>query len=42
LNLAGVVVRGPAGRPLLGLRSGEPFYRRVKQALDPAGRFGEL
>jgi glycolate oxidase FAD binding subunit len=42
LNLAGVVVRGPAGRPLLGVRSGEPFYRRVKQALDPDGRFGEL
>jgi glycolate oxidase len=42
LNLAGVVVRGPAGRPLLGVRSGDPFYRRVKQALDPDGRFGEL
>ncbi|HSN78368.1 MAG TPA: hypothetical protein VL334_25135, partial [Anaerolineae bacterium] len=42
LNLAGVVVRGPAGRPLLGVRSGDPFYRRVKQALDPDGRFLEL
>ncbi|HNU04945.1 MAG TPA: FAD-binding protein [Anaerolineae bacterium] len=42
LNLGGVVVRGPAGHPLLGQRSGEPFYRRVKQTLDPDGRFGEL
>jgi len=42
LNLAGVVVRGPAGRLLLGVRSGDPFYRRVKQALDPDGRFGDL
>jgi glycolate oxidase len=42
LNLAGVVVRGPAGRPLLGVRSGGPFYQRGKQALDPEGRFGVL
>jgi glycolate oxidase FAD binding subunit len=42
LKLGGVVVRGQPGRPLLGVRSGEPFYRRVKQALDPDGRFGEL
>jgi glycolate oxidase len=42
LNLAGVVVQGPAARPLLGIRSGEPFYRRVKQALDPDGRFLDL
>jgi glycolate oxidase len=42
LGLAGVVVRGPASRPLLGVRSGEPFYQRVKQALDPEGRFGVL
>jgi glycolate oxidase FAD binding subunit len=42
MNLGGVVVRGQAGRPLLGVRNGEPFYRRVKQALDPDGRFGEL
>jgi glycolate oxidase len=42
LNLGGVVVCGQADRPLLGVRSGEPFYRRVKQALDPDGRFGVL
>ncbi len=42
MGLGGVLVRGPAGRPLLGVRSGESFYRRVKQALDPDGRFGEL
>jgi glycolate oxidase FAD binding subunit len=39
-GLGGVLVRGPAGQPLLGMRSGEPFYRRVKQVLDPDGRFG--
>ena len=39
LRLAGVVVRGPVGRPLIGVRAGEPFYRRVKQVLDPNGCF---
>jgi hypothetical protein len=42
LSLAGVVVRGPVGRPLLGVRSGESFYGRVKQALDPDMRFSDL
>jgi glycolate oxidase len=40
LGQGGVLVRGPAGQPLLGMRRGEPFYRRVKQTLDPDGRFG--
>jgi glycolate oxidase FAD binding subunit len=39
LGLGGVLVRGPAGQPLLGARSGESFYGRVKKALDPVGRF---
>ncbi len=38
-GLAGLVVLGPAGRPLLGQRTGEAFARRVKSALDPNGRF---
>ncbi|MEI2692604.1 MAG: FAD-binding protein [Anaerolineae bacterium] len=42
LALGGVLVRGPAGQPLLGLRSGQSFYRRVKQVLDPGGRFGDF
>jgi hypothetical protein len=32
-------VRGGAHNPLLGVRSGEGFARRVKQALDPHGVF---
>jgi glycolate oxidase FAD binding subunit len=42
LGLGGVVVCGPCGQPLLGVRSGESFYRRVKQVLDPGGRFGDF
>jgi glycolate oxidase FAD binding subunit len=42
LGLGGVLVRGSVSPPLLGVRSGGSFYRRVKQALDPDGRFGEL
>ncbi len=38
-SLAGLVVLGPPGRPRLGQRTGEDFARRVKAALDPAGRF---
>lgn len=38
-GLAGVLVFGPPGRPLLGQRAGEAFARRVKSALDPEGRF---
>ena len=42
LGLSAVVLWGPPGRALLGKRAGEPFARRVKQALDPANRFGEV
>jgi glycolate oxidase FAD binding subunit len=38
-GLAGLLVLGPHGRPLLGQRTGEGFARRVKAALDPGGRF---
>ena len=38
-GLAGLVVFGPPGRPLLGERTGQAFARRVKSALDPNGRF---
>jgi len=38
-GLAGLVVFGPAGRPLLGQSAGAAFARRVKAALDPQGRF---
>ncbi|HVW22272.1 MAG TPA: FAD-binding protein [Opitutaceae bacterium] len=38
-GLSGLVLSGPAGRPLLGAVRGEGFRRRLKAALDPAGRF---
>ncbi len=39
LGLAGMQVLGPPDEGLLGLQTGASFLRRVKQALDPAGRF---
>lgn len=39
LELAGLVLLGPPGRPYLGLRKGLPLARRVKQALDPDNKF---
>ena len=41
-GLSGLVLFGPPGKPRLGVRVGEPFARRVKAALDPAGRFVEV
>jgi glycolate oxidase FAD binding subunit len=41
-GLAGLVVFGPPGAARLGLRTGDTFARRVKGALDPMGRFGEM
>jgi len=38
-ELSGLALLGPAGQTRFGVRPGEPFERRVKQALDPAGRF---
>ena len=42
LGLSGLVLFGPPGKPRLGVRAGAPFARRVKAALDPAGRFVEV
>ena len=39
MGLAGLAIRGAGSGPLLGVRTSEPFYRRVKQTLDPDGRF---
>jgi glycolate oxidase FAD binding subunit len=41
-GLAGLVLLGPPGQSRLGARIGEVFARRVKTALDPAGRFPEV
>jgi glycolate oxidase FAD binding subunit len=41
-GLAGLLIFGAAGKPLLGQRAGEAFNQRVKAALDPAGRFPSL
>jgi glycolate oxidase FAD binding subunit len=38
-GLAGLVVHGVGGPIRLGIASGEAFARRVRQALDPAGKF---
>jgi hypothetical protein len=39
LGLAGLVIMGPKTPVRLGAREGESFERRVKAAMDPAGRF---
>ena len=41
-EFSGLVIRGPAGRPRLGVRVGDLFARRVKRALDPSSRFVEI
>jgi glycolate oxidase FAD binding subunit len=41
LGLSGLAVLGPSDRRRLGVRVGATFERRVKQALDPQGRFVE-
>jgi hypothetical protein len=41
LELPGLVLWGVPGRPYLGPRKGLSLARRVKQALDPAGKFLE-
>ena len=42
LNLPGLVLFGPPGRPFIGPRPGVSLARRVKQALDPSGKFLEI
>jgi glycolate oxidase FAD binding subunit len=39
-GLSGLVLIGSTEQVRLGVRAGDSFARRVKQALDPAGRFG--
>jgi glycolate oxidase FAD binding subunit len=39
-GLSGLAILGQSERPLLGVRTGEAFALRVKQALDPGGKFG--
>jgi glycolate oxidase FAD binding subunit len=38
-GLSGLALLGPPGQTRFGVRAGEPFERRVKQALDPQARF---
>ncbi|GAB4438159.1 MAG: FAD-binding protein [Anaerolineae bacterium] len=40
-GLAGLVLRGSPGRPIIGRRKGALLAQRVKQALDPDGKFLE-
>jgi hypothetical protein len=42
LELSGLVILGAALKPRLGLRNGDSFARRIKQALDPQGKFPTL
>lgn len=42
VNLPGLVLFGPPGRPFIGPRQGVSLARRVKQALDPSGKFLEI
>ncbi len=39
LQLTGLVIRGDAGYPLIGVRTENEFARRVKRALDPDHKF---
>ncbi len=40
-GLPGLVLAGGASRPLIGHQPGTALLRKVKQTLDPAGRFGD-
>lgn len=42
LHLAGLVIRGATPQPCLGVQTGQAFAQRIKQALDPHGKFPEL
>jgi glycolate oxidase FAD binding subunit len=41
LQLSGLVILGQPGNSLIGIRQGQAFAKRVKQALDPNGRWME-
>ena len=38
-HLSGLVLNGAADSPIIGSFAGREFYRRIKQTLDPNGRF---
>ena len=38
-ELSGLVMRGSSNNPLIGVRCGQAFAQRIKQALDPHQRF---
>jgi glycolate oxidase FAD binding subunit len=42
LDLSGLVLRGATPQPRIGVQNGREFVRRIKQALDPGGKFLEL
>jgi len=42
LNLSGLVIRGVTQQPRIGVQNGQAFAQRIKQALDPVGKFLEL
>jgi glycolate oxidase FAD binding subunit len=42
LNLSGLVVKGDSTHNVVGTYPGKNFYRRIKTALDPQGRFREV
>jgi glycolate oxidase FAD binding subunit len=39
LELGGLLILGAPGKVFIGKRTGESFARRIKQALDPQGRY---
>ena len=42
LGLTGLVLRGDCSQPIIGRRQGVALLQRVKQALDPQNKFGEI
>jgi len=42
MEFSGLAVLGQTGRCFLGLRRGDTFARRVRQALDPLGKFASF
>lgn len=39
LNLSGLVIRGATNQARIGVQTGQVFAQRIKQALDPVGKF---
>lgn len=42
LNLSGLIIRGVTEQARIGVQTGQVFAQRIKQALDPAGKFLDL